>query len=53
MFGPESGKDGWKDLPLMFDKVRIRNEAACSDFLQIFATEVGHKFNEIFVVRHG
>ncbi|KAG6433304.1 hypothetical protein SASPL_104912 [Salvia splendens] len=39
MFGPESGKNGWKDLPFMFDKVRIRNEAACSDFLQIFATE--------------
>lgn len=41
MFGPESGKDGWKDLTFMFDKVRITNEATCSSFLHIFATEVG------------
>ncbi|XP_047978307.1 arogenate dehydrogenase 1, chloroplastic-like [Salvia hispanica] len=51
MFGPESGKDGWKDLPLMFDKVRIRNEAACSDFLQIFATE-GCKMMEMSCEEH-
>lgn len=40
MFGPESGRDGWKDLSFMYDKVRITNEAICSSFLQIFATEV-------------
>ena len=40
MFGPESGKDGWKGLNFMYEKVRIRNEAICSSFLQIFESEV-------------
>jgi len=40
MFGPESGKNGWKDLNFMYDKVRIRDEATCSNFLHIFASEV-------------
>lgn len=39
MFGPDSGKNGWKDLRFVYDKVRIRDEAICSDFLQIFASE--------------
>ncbi|XP_020234091.1 arogenate dehydrogenase 1, chloroplastic [Cajanus cajan] len=39
MFGPDSGKDGWKDLTFVYDKVRIRDEAICSNFLQIFASE--------------
>ncbi|KAK7300472.1 hypothetical protein RJT34_11316 [Clitoria ternatea] len=39
MFGPVSGKDGWKDLTFMYDKVRIRDEVICSNFLQIFASE--------------
>ncbi|MBA0858171.1 hypothetical protein Goshw_022429 [Gossypium schwendimanii] len=26
MFGPESGKNGWRDLPLVYEKVRVRNE---------------------------
>ncbi|XP_057726126.1 arogenate dehydrogenase 1, chloroplastic-like [Arachis stenosperma] len=39
MFGPESGKNGWKDLTFMYDKVRIRDEVICSNFLNIFATE--------------
>ncbi|KAK6929523.1 Prephenate dehydrogenase, nucleotide-binding domain [Dillenia turbinata] len=39
MFGPESGKNGWKDLAFVFDRVRIRNEAICSSFLQVFAGE--------------
>ncbi|KAE7996539.1 hypothetical protein FH972_001254 [Carpinus fangiana] len=39
MFGPESGKDGWKDLTLMYERVRIRDEAICSSFLQIFESE--------------
>ncbi|KAL1290174.1 hypothetical protein HN51_058582 [Arachis hypogaea] len=39
MFGPISGKDGWKDLTFMYDKVRIQDEAKCSRFLQIFETE--------------
>ncbi|XP_065869962.1 arogenate dehydrogenase 2, chloroplastic-like isoform X2 [Euphorbia lathyris] len=39
MFGPESGKNGWKDLAFVYDKVRVRQEATCSTFLQIFQTE--------------
>lgn len=39
MFGPESGKDGWKDLAFVYDKVRVRDEATCSSFLRIFANE--------------
>ena len=40
MFGPESGKNGWKDLTFVYDKVRIREEDICSNFLNIFASEV-------------
>lgn len=39
MFGPDSGRDGWKDLAFMYDRVRIRDEALCSSFLQIFSSE--------------
>lgn len=39
MFGPASGKDGWRDLNFMYEKVRIRNEDTCSNVLQIFASE--------------
>eukprot|EP00257_Ricinus_communis_P017348 XP_015575769.1 arogenate dehydrogenase 1, chloroplastic isoform X1 [Ricinus communis] len=39
MFGPESGKHGWKDLAFVYDKVRVRDEATCSSFLKIFETE--------------
>ncbi|GAB4832012.1 ATP-binding cassette transporter CGR1 [Ancistrocladus abbreviatus] len=39
MFGPESGKDGWKDLTFMYDRVRIRDEGICSRFLKIFECE--------------
>lgn len=42
MFGPDSGKNGWKDLTFMYDKVRIRDEATCSSFLHIFAEEVSY-----------
>jgi hypothetical protein len=40
MFGPESGKNGWKDLAFMYERVRIKDEATCSSFLRIFETEV-------------
>ena len=46
MFGPESGKNGWKDLAFMYDKVRVRVEATCSSFLHIFECEV-MKSNQI------
>ncbi|KAF7830905.1 arogenate dehydrogenase 1, chloroplastic-like [Senna tora] len=39
MFGPDSGKDGWRDLNFMYEKVRVRDEATCSNFLHIFASE--------------
>ncbi|KAK4489313.1 hypothetical protein RD792_005117 [Penstemon davidsonii] len=51
MFGPESGKDGWKELTFMCDKVRIRNEVTCSSFLQIFAAE-GCKMMEMTCEEH-
>ncbi|CAA7022936.1 unnamed protein product [Microthlaspi erraticum] len=44
MFGPESGKNGWKGLSFVFDKVRIgtdddRRRARCDSFLDVFARE--------------
>ncbi|XP_028797652.1 arogenate dehydrogenase 1, chloroplastic-like [Neltuma alba] len=39
MFGPVSGNDGWRDLNFMYEKVRIRNEDICSNFLKIFESE--------------
>ncbi|KAK7311176.1 hypothetical protein RJT34_09141 [Clitoria ternatea] len=51
MFGPVSGKNGWKDLTFMYDKVRIRDEATCSNFIQIFASE-GCKMVEMSCEEH-
>ncbi|KAI3446850.1 hypothetical protein Pfo_003515 [Paulownia fortunei] len=43
MFGPESGKHSWQNLPFVFDKVRIGNEdsrvARVETFLDIFKKE--------------
>nr|GMC61419.1 arogenate dehydrogenase 2, chloroplastic-like [Ipomoea batatas] len=43
MFGPESGKDTWKGLPFVFDKVRIGEDGSriwrAEKFLDIFASE--------------
>ncbi|KAK4277774.1 hypothetical protein QN277_015722 [Acacia crassicarpa] len=39
MFGPQGAKDGWRGHNFMYEKVRIRNEGTCSNFLQIFASE--------------
>lgn len=43
MFGPESGKDSWRDLPFVFDKVRIgpgeSRELRVESFLKIFERE--------------
>ncbi|EMS68411.1 Arogenate dehydrogenase 2, chloroplastic [Triticum urartu] len=45
MFGPESGKHGWRNLPFVYDKVRVAEEGAqkakCDRFLSIFEQEVG------------
>lgn len=43
MFGPTSGKDNWKGLPFMFDKVRIVQEESriqrINNFINIFEKE--------------
>ncbi|XP_073150180.1 arogenate dehydrogenase 2, chloroplastic-like [Henckelia pumila] len=43
MFGPESGKHGWQNLPFVYDKVRIGDEDCrlkrVDDFLDIFKKE--------------
>mmetsp|Transcript_12577 Transcript_12577/g.23682 ORF Transcript_12577/g.23682 Transcript_12577/m.23682 type:complete len:415 (+) Transcript_12577:25-1269(+) len=51
MFGPDSGKGSWENLPLMYDQVRInerkgskgtikkKNKSRCENFLSIFERE--------------
>ncbi|GKV10203.1 hypothetical protein SLEP1_g21603 [Rubroshorea leprosula] len=43
MFGPESGKHGWRGLTFLFDKVRVGSDeirlSRCNAFLDIFARE--------------
>ncbi|KAK3002863.1 hypothetical protein RJ639_020026 [Escallonia herrerae] len=43
MFGPESGKNGWKGLPFVYDRVRVGKEESrvlrCERFLEIFEKE--------------
>jgi len=41
MFGPESGKHGWRNLPFMFERVRVKeaNRALCDRLIGIFASE--------------
>ncbi|PWA84366.1 bifunctional chorismate mutase/prephenate dehydrogenase T-protein [Artemisia annua] len=51
MFGPESGKDGWKDLKFMYERVRVRDEGLCSSFLNIFEHE-GCKMLEMSCEEH-
>ena len=40
MFGPDSGKDSWQDLPLVYDKVRIGVDDSraerCASLLRFF-----------------
>ncbi|KAJ4978472.1 hypothetical protein NE237_009252 [Protea cynaroides] len=55
MFGPESGKNGWAGLPLVYEKVRIGSEASrvnrCNHFLNIFAQE-GCRMVEMSCAEH-
>ncbi|OMO73180.1 Prephenate dehydrogenase [Corchorus capsularis] len=55
MFGPESGKNGWKDLAFVFDKVRIGSDenrtARCNGFLDIFGRE-GCRMVEMSCAEH-
>ncbi|KAF3333301.1 arogenate dehydrogenase 2 [Carex littledalei] len=43
MFGPESGKNGWIELPFVFEKVRVSDVGSqaekCTQFLNIFEQE--------------
>ncbi|XP_045786606.1 arogenate dehydrogenase 1, chloroplastic [Trifolium pratense] len=55
MFGPESGKNGWKGLPFLFDRVRILGEESrisrCDRFLDIFSKE-GCRMVEMSCAEH-
>lgn len=55
MFGPESGKKGWNELPFVYDKVRIGDELSrvsrCDKFLNIFKKE-GCKMVEMSCEEH-
>ncbi|RZC80879.1 hypothetical protein C5167_043454 [Papaver somniferum] len=55
MFGPESGKDSWKNLPFVYDKVRVGNEESrisrCEKFLNIFVQE-GCRMVEMSCAEH-
>lgn len=55
MFGPESGKYSWNDLPFVYDKVRIGPDESrvlrCEKFLDAFANE-GCIMKEMTCVEH-
>ncbi|KAJ7976710.1 Arogenate dehydrogenase [Quillaja saponaria] len=55
MFGPESGKNGWKGLPFVYDKVRVGSDKSrvsrCNQFLDIFASE-GCRMVEMSCAEH-
>lgn len=48
MFGPQSGKESWKNLPFVYEKVRVgkgNRRERCDRFLDIFADEVDIGFS--------
>lgn len=51
MFGPDSGKGVWDGLPFMFEKVRIRNQAVCEEFLNFFSSQ-GCEMMEMSCEKH-
>ncbi|KAF8405746.1 hypothetical protein HHK36_007823 [Tetracentron sinense] len=55
MFGPESGKNGWKGLIFVYNKVRVGSEESrvsrCDRFLNIFAHE-GCRMVEMSCAEH-
>lgn len=51
MFGPESGKHGWRDLNFMYERVRVRDKETCSSFLKIFEIE-GCRMLEMSCTEH-
>lgn len=40
MFGPESGKHGWRDLPFVYDAVRVRDRHRFCRFLALWEEQV-------------
>ncbi|XP_008228675.1 PREDICTED: arogenate dehydrogenase 2, chloroplastic [Prunus mume] len=55
MFGPQSGKNSWVNLPFVYDKVRIGNNGfrfnRCEKFLDIFGRE-GCRMVEMSCAEH-
>ena len=51
MFGPESGKDGWHGLPLVYEGVRIVDHHRAARFLSLFEEE-GCKMVKMSCERH-
>ena len=40
MFGPDSGSNEWTNLPFVYDKIRIKNEDRCNNFISFFEKRV-------------
>lgn len=40
MFGPESGKHGWRDLPFVYDAVRVADRHRLCRFLSLWEEQV-------------
>ncbi|PWA80635.1 NAD(P)-binding domain-containing protein [Artemisia annua] len=53
MFGPESGKDGSKDLNFMYERVRVRDEDLCSSFPRIFEHKGSNKESAGIIANRG
>jgi arogenate dehydrogenase (NADP+) len=54
MFGPQSGKDGWQNLPFVYEKVRIsspRGAVVCTEFLRIWS-DAGCRMVEMTCEEH-
>jgi arogenate dehydrogenase (NADP+) len=51
MYGPDSGKYSWQNLPFVYERVRILQKERCETFLQIFEVE-GCKMVELSCEAH-
>ncbi|KAG8464520.1 hypothetical protein KFE25_009888 [Diacronema lutheri] len=51
MFGPESGKHGWRDLPFVYDAVRVRDRHRFCRFLALWE-EQGCKMTNLSCEEH-
>lgn len=48
MFGPESGKHGWRDLPFVYDAVRVADRHRLCRFLSLWEEQVRSAFLCLF-----